>query len=246
MAVSGPHTQLRGSTASKHALEHLGHHMYRGRNYSYGRGPLTTSSDDAIQSMLQGHHHHPVFTVVREPLARFVSGFRPHDATLPLCSNGTAPCNSTLRQLIAHARHLAQGPRQWLATSEWAEWAHWLSQTYVLSATTRREGQPVRFSHVLRLETLQEGLADLAPALGVPAWCAGSLLGSEVHLKMVHARRRADANRTVYANALQQRAPETVCLVCRLYASDYSCFGYALPPACRPPACSVDDPMHWS
>ena len=121
----------------------------------------------------------------------------------------------------------------------WGEWAHWLSQTYFLSATTATPGERVHFSHVIRIEQLTAGLTELAAALGACPACSLRTL-PEVHKRLVHARTQADGNRTAYVEALLSRSPLAVCRVCRLYARDYACLGYPLPTPCASPECPLD------
>ena len=99
-AVLGPHAKLDMEEEARRVVRA---HGSTHRRYHFREGPLSISSLPPAEVL---------FTVVRDPLARFVSGFRPFDKELPLCDG--APCNATLRQLDEHARMLEEGPPHWL------------------------------------------------------------------------------------------------------------------------------------
>uniref|UniRef100_A0A7S2NS99 Uncharacterized protein n=1 Tax=Haptolina brevifila TaxID=156173 RepID=A0A7S2NS99_9EUKA len=195
-AVWGPHARLTSAEAAG-ASVHLG-----GRSYQFSEGPLSTSKELLAHGALREspahdatmHHHDATmpahdathhssaaddnevkplfFTVVRDPFARFISAFKPHETSLPLC-NGR-PCNATIRLLGEHAKLLERGPPAWLAhpAGGYGVWAHWLSQTYHLSGTGGMKGEtPIRFSHVLRIERLDEDLLELSRAVGATPGC---------------------------------------------------------------------------
>lgn len=227
-AVWGPHASLSQEPAPVRTV-HVGE-----REYSFETGPMSTSPLPPAEV---------IFTVVRDPLARFVSAFRPHDKGLPLC-DGRA-CNKTLRLLDDHARMLEHGPRHWLRQPEggYGSWAHWLSQTFFLSGTGGAQVQQrINFTHVLRLETLTEDLDELAKALGAQDGCRVELDAVSDARGLIHARRSGDSSHAIYVHELMTSAPQTVCRVCRIYQADYECLGYPLPNACQQTACLREPP----
>jgi hypothetical protein len=211
-------------------------------------GPSTASSDYNRVRRLPGSS---LFTIVRDPLTRFVSGWLPR-STMPLCEDGPRgvrvatwlgaskaqdtrrqnvsglvesgalfACPDVVRTMEAHAHNITVNPEAF--PFHRIGWIHWLSQTYFLAATDA-DGTSLHFDHVIRLEQFDDDLRGVLRSLGVQ-----DSLPSNVE------RRRHNANHMgtvgIYAAALR-RKPQTMCVICGILASDYECLGYEPPPEC--------------
>ena len=207
----GPHSPLSGDEGSVEVGGDL---------YDFQHGPISTNV--AVDEFSVR------WTIVRDPLERFVSGMIPH-GELPLCADGVA-CPDRVTELVEHARTLANASAfPWeMGGSE-----HWVSQAFFLSATDDA-GKLLQFDRVARLETLESDLGEIGAALGV-----------SFDAKSFVQRMREEANGVVcvnckagdeverYAEALMQQSSEDVCLVCGVLAHDYECLGYEQPAACK-------------
>ena len=72
------------------------------------------------------------------------------------CDGG--PCDDMVKKFTEHALRLAKKPAKF--PYEDGKSSHWLSQAYWLSATDR-EGQPLHFDFVARIEQLEGDLEQL-------------------------------------------------------------------------------------
>jgi len=228
--IAGPHHPLAPAAgivrvAANHSLH-------------YKAGPISASPGvaDAL------HSGTFAFTVVRDPMARFVASLISNGhGDLPLCKPGTddkvtqadelsvalvdglvepEPCNSTLRKLaeLANALHNGSFLRK-------PGYEHQLSQTYFMSATDDR-GARIQFDAVARLERYEDDMVDIATELNFPAvrdWQHGWLGGT--HIKNVHSQGHLGGTAR-YVEALRKHLPEIVCLVQQMFAQDYDCLGY--------------------
>ena len=185
--------------------------------YQFQHGPISTNvavDEFAVR-----------WTIVRDPLERFVSGTLPH-GEIPLCGGGTA-CPDHIAEMVEHARTLANASAfPWeMAGSE-----HWVSQAYFLSATDGA-GKSVQFDRVARLETLEEDLDEIGAALGV-SFDASSFQRLRAAADGLVCDNCKGGEVAQYAAALMQQPREDVCLVCGVLAHDYECLGYVQPAAC--------------
>ena len=123
------------------------------------RGPLGSPSS--------ARHATYAFTVVRDPVARFVSGFSDHSTTVhrPTYSGRTGgrltpSIRETVSRLAQHAARLASG-RFSVALVPPHATIHFLSQSYFLSGTDAY-GEPIQWDLIARLEDID---ADLRPVI---------------------------------------------------------------------------------
>ena len=198
-------------------------------------GPSTAHTDFAATATAAGAVS---FTVVREPLARFVSGWWPR-SDIPVCTSpagGRVPCERVLASMEAHVFNISVDGARW---PWWRQSpGHYLSQCYFLSATDAR-GKRVTFDHVVRLENFGADMRVVAAALGVGA----SEMEAELPSVATAPRRNGNANENkkstgvvaLYAEALQRRP--AFCTLCAVLERDYECLGYPRPAACA--ACAT-------
>lgn len=211
------------------------------------RGPLSTSLE--VQRVLEGGGL--AFTVVREPLARFVSGWRAWEP-LPLCaassergaadavaSKARVACPAVVAQLEAHARNLSRSrpPSAW---SQTFGYEHWLSQPYVLGATGR-DGRQIRLAAVARLENLDDDMRSIAAMAGAAspsAWAAAAAKPT----RALHAHPDGGEAVAAYSQALLARPAAACLLMCDVLAQEYDCLaplGYK-PAAVRCDQCAFN------
>ena len=188
--------------------------------YEFQHGPISTNV--AVEEFSVR------WTIVRDPLERFVSGMIPH-GELPLCADGAA-CPDRITELVEHARTLANASAfPWeMVGSE-----HWVSQAYFLSATDDT-GKLLRFDRVARLETLESDLGEIGAAFGVSFDSKSFVQRMRVADDGVVCENCKGGDEVQrYAEALMQQSSEDVCLVCGVLAHDYECLGYEQPAACK-------------
>lgn len=177
------------------------------------------------------------FAFVRHPLHRFLSGALP--LTVGLC-NGE-PCEADMRRLRAHARSLAREFRVRLSAPPHS--IHYRTQAYFLS-TTDASGEPTRWDFVGRLETFDADWRVVSRVLDRHKNASGAAAARAADA-VVHGGATTDAGvrlnaghdaptRAAFLRAVQQREPELLCDVCAVYAQDFVCLGYTLPPPCQP------------
>lgn len=207
------------------------------------RGPLSTSRE--VQRVLEAGGL--AFTVVREPLARFVSGWRAweplpmcnggseHDAAGPVASKAKVACPAVVAQLEAHAHNLSRSnpPSAW---SRNFGYEHWLSQPYVLGATGR-DGRRIHVAAVARLESLDDDMrALIAMAGGSTAPPSRSR-----PTRALHAHPDGGEAVAAYSRALLGRPAAACLLMCDVLAQEYDCLaplGYRRPTEARCDQCA--------
>merc|ERR1719247_3376358 len=97
------------------------------------------------------------------------------------------------------------------------------SQAYFLSATDL-EGEPYVWDRVLRLEEFGDALSQLEDMTGI-------------QMHMLTANPSGDRSlKKMYFDAVFSDL-ETLCSVCKVYAQDFECLGYAKPDRCSPEEC---------
>ena len=168
--------------------------------------------------------HSFVFAFVRDPLDRFVgTALAALQKPLNNCSNNWfhgRVCPHTLAMLRSLAASLL---RSWPhRPSSLPLPDHWLTQSYFLAATNA-DGEPLDVRFLGRLETFNADLAKLLRLLGHRAANASSL----EHINQSGAARKKKAVR-----ALVENDPGVMEAVCTIYAQDYECLGYPVPPVC--------------
>jgi hypothetical protein len=212
-------------------------------------GPSTASPD---YDRVRRQPGSTLFTIVRDPLTRFVSGWLPR-TTMPLCENSTQgvrvatwlgqsktndlrrlnlsdlvgrgalfACPQIVRAIEAHAHNISADAASF--PFQRIGWIHWLSQAYFLAATDAA-GQPLPFEHVVRLERFEDDFQGVLAAFGIQGGLPSAV-----------ADRRHNSNHLgtvdIYAAALRSK-PQTICVLCAILAIDYDCLGYEPPPECR-------------
>eukprot|EP00316_Scyphosphaera_apsteinii_P021020 CAMPEP_0119298254 /NCGR_PEP_ID=MMETSP1333-20130426/462_1 /TAXON_ID=418940 /ORGANISM="Scyphosphaera apsteinii, Strain RCC1455" /LENGTH=345 /DNA_ID=CAMNT_0007299311 /DNA_START=184 /DNA_END=1221 /DNA_ORIENTATION=+ len=225
--VIGPHavrTQCHWPTLSKVWPSLFKVRSDDGFNITFPKGPVS-SSLGVSSKIKQGATI--VFTVVRDPLSRFVSSLRPHNP-LPLCNK--APCNSTLADLSKLADLLLANPLQEITRFEGE---HRISQTFFLSATDA-SGCRLHYTHIARVETLADDLVSIFSSLG-----AKNITSMEINAwrHKNEATVNGKGGSPYYVNALLAKHANVVCNVCVIYARDYTCLGYPWPAACNSTQC---------
>eukprot|EP00316_Scyphosphaera_apsteinii_P002058 CAMPEP_0119301396 /NCGR_PEP_ID=MMETSP1333-20130426/3187_1 /TAXON_ID=418940 /ORGANISM="Scyphosphaera apsteinii, Strain RCC1455" /LENGTH=296 /DNA_ID=CAMNT_0007303463 /DNA_START=277 /DNA_END=1164 /DNA_ORIENTATION=+ len=172
-----------------------------GFNVTFPKGPVS-SSLGVSSKIKQGATI--VFTVVRDPLSRFVSSLRPHKP-FPLCNE--APCNSTLAELAKLAESLLANPLHEITRGEGE---HRISQTFFLSATDA-SGCRLHYTHIARVETLAEDLVSIFSSLG-------TINITSMKINAWRHYNEATVNGTggsqYYVNVLLAKHANVVCNVC--------------------------------
>lgn len=156
------------------------------------------------------------FTVVRDPLRRFLAGVREHGAWGRNLSRN-------LRDVRAKARGMLRAyPRGLASSAQVGAWGSNADQTqsYLLSGTDA-DGRPLRFDFIGRYEQLSASWRELGLRLGMP-WVPPLVVNNTSG-----PRRFKDK---LLAAVLDD--VEILCCVCWIYLQDYACFGYDLPPPC--------------
>jgi len=184
--------------------------------YKFTYGPFST--DEVTSQFLARVPKPMVFTIVRDPVTRFVSAMRPH-SVLPQCAGGN---KGMCPEFVAEMRHLLHimrdnGGQKFieLLSQSSADLIHQVPQTYFLS-TTDATGARLRFDRVYRMEDMLGGAA------------AADLGDVDVgDAKNIHAGAMDD----VYV-AFVRNDPELAPMLCEVYAADFECLGYAKPPLC--------------
>ena len=195
------------------------------------------------------------FTVVRNPLTRFVSAWSPR-TSLPLCKReglGGAAVRvmerskqqdvkrrDELRKKVTELGDLIACPDAVRSLEAHAHnlsgskrfpyrrvgWIHFLSQAYFLSATDAR-GRPLRFDHVARMESFDADMRSIARSLGAPRHLS---LGHGSEAGSARTNSNHDGAVDLYVQAL--KASSSMCHVCNILGHDYECLGYARPRVC--------------
>jgi len=166
------------------------------------------------------------FTVVRDPIARFLSGYQPHKrwTNAHICQHHV--CESTMAELRSHSAMLLNYFPTSLAVRPnkfERKIPHWLTQSYFLGATDGA-GNPIQFQAVFKLEdgNIFENIS--------------SLLTYVSHSRIINRGGSTEIKKWFLedvANDIQ-----IICNLCRIYAQDFVCLGYPLPKICQGEQCS--------
>ena len=198
------------------------------------------------------------FAFVRDPLDRFLSTFRPRavrtlpggaskDPFLRYDPHGSwqhchaSECRAEVSDLKIIAANLERLMRVWvgggasarcrtrastpefvMASSYRGMLTHALTQMYFLSGTDAA-GSPLRLDFVGKLESFASDWAQ------VSARISGSGPAAVLQTRGEHRNRGGEH---AALRAAVEREPAIVCPLCRIYAQDYECLGYAKPAAC--------------
>ena len=184
------------------------------------------------------------FAFVRNPLDRFLSTFRPppstrshpsdwardydphgswQDCSIPLGKrNASATCRGHIADLKSIAGHLEDNLRKWASGATGVQrhglLTHALTQMYFLSGTDAH-GTPLALDYIGRLESFAEDWEYVARKIGA----------THFYSKPTQMN---DGSVPQWLREAVESEPAIVCPLCRIYAQDYACFGYDLPPAC--------------
>jgi len=156
---------------------------------------------------------------VRSPLDRFVASIYEH-GNFWTCYNKDewVPCGSTLLDAKKMARRLAQEfPHEYRSCEH-------PTQAYFLSATDVR-GEPYAWDLVQRLEEFDEGITKLESLSGINLTTVTENTSGNQRVKQK------------YFEAIFNDL-EILCSVCKVFAQDFECLGYAKPQQCTPESCS--------
>jgi len=155
-----------------------------------------------------------MFAAVRNPLDRFISSVKEHKE-FSTCDGQACEEDVQLGRSTA-ARLLAEFPYSWSSCEH-------ATQSYLLSGTDMY-GKPMIFQRIIRLESLEEGLHDI-----------GSML-DQTFVMQHHNSKAAEAKQLLYDAVFSD--PKTLCAICKVYAQDFECFGYAMPENCTEERCA--------
>jgi len=176
------------------------------------------------------------FVVVREPLARFVSGYQTvrsrlllkhgyfHDessTSITLTSEVNRFVSFTKRILThgAHAQHVHDFEESGLVTvpGSGCIWYHTLSQMWFI------EMYPLPINFILHLETLEADLKLLKKLLPIKMQSTSSL--PKMNSKGGYKAPPGELD----LNTLKKKAPATMLLILHYLRQDYACLNYSLP-----------------
>jgi hypothetical protein len=151
----------------------------------------------------------------RNPLERFMAGIHEHDQW-PSCDG--EPCPEAVEQAKSVAKQLLLNfPHRYRSCPL-------PTQSYFLSATDK-QGQPVDWSLVMRLEEFASELATLR-----------NLTGLDIPNLIVQMSSGSRSMKQKYFDAIYSDLA-TVCAVCKVYAQDFACLGYERPGNCTQTKC---------
>jgi hypothetical protein len=153
---------------------------------------------------------------VRNPLDRFLASVYEH-GEWESCNGGV--CDSMVSKARSVAKKLASD-----FPHEWPSCEH-PSQAYFLSATDAK-GKVQSWDLVARLEEFQSGLHKLRDLSGISLEEQDQNASGDKRLKQMYF----DA---VFSDT------ETLCSICKVYAQDFECLGYAMPDRCTHEHCSA-------
>lgn len=153
---------------------------------------------------------------VRNPLDRFLASVYEH-GEWGSCAGEV--CDWMVSKAQSVAKRLAHRfPHKWPSCEH-------PSQAYFLSATDVN-GKAQSWDIVSRLEELKSGLDKLRGLSGITLEEEEQNTSGDKRLKQM------------YFNAVFSDA-ETLCSICKVYAQDFECLGYAMPDTCTQERCSV-------
>ena len=167
-----------------------------------------------------------IFTYVRDPVSRFLSGIQPHIKWSKADICGNEPCAKAKQIILKHVdRNLKSFHVSIGRLDVGRRLPHWLTQSYFLSATDAK-GTPLLFDDVRRVEDS----AGRGGALHLPVRIAGSKVSARIPIAKRNAGGSEDVKRVLRTWALRQT--EIMCPFCRVYAQDFVCLGYEVPSVC--------------
>jgi hypothetical protein len=155
-----------------------------------------------------------MFAAVRNPLKRFISSIKEHQE-FRIC-DGHACAEDIQLGMAKAARLLSEFPYLWNSCEH-------ATQSYLLSGTDI-EGNPMSFQRIIRLEELDEGLHEIE-----------SMLDQTFDMDHRNSKDR-EAKKLLYDAVFSDLA--TLCAICKVYAQDFECFGYAMPDNCTEEQCA--------
>mmetsp|Transcript_75375 Transcript_75375/g.143473 ORF Transcript_75375/g.143473 Transcript_75375/m.143473 type:complete len:450 (+) Transcript_75375:96-1445(+) len=176
----------------------------------------TTFHQDAVHGNIKA-------ALVRSPLDRFLASVNEHGEWDTCTVDGTAdqPCDHMVESAKAMAMKLEQDfPHKYRSCEH-------PSQAYFLSATDVH-GEPYRWDVVMRLENFDDVVQQ------VSGWIGIELSHREDNTSGDQEKKQK------YFDAIFSDL-RTLCSVCKVYAQDFECFGYAKPDQCTPYQCSTVD-----
>ena len=172
------------------------------------------------------------FTYVRNPVARFISGIHPHGKwkVSDICND--IPCDHVQKEILDHAERYLDNDR--LPTSVGIvkdkvgrRLPHWL--TIIFLSATHASGTPVAYGDVYKLEDMSGKDDTPLPPL---------VLGDGTRQHRARPKSNADnvgGSRNVkrLIKAWIESESRIMCPLCRVYAQDFVCLGYDIPPICK-------------
>ena len=194
------------------------------------------------------------FALVRDPVARFLSALSNHGG-LGACwrpegsraYHQKGPCPDVLGQLVGTLRRLAHEPcctggrlgakgRCELHLLPPHASIHWQTQSYFLSSTDAA-GAPFRWDMLARMETVGTTDDALQPAL--ERILAATGVRGNSSLPHENSKQKKGVSSAEHADVLRRlrNHSEAMCDLCAVYGQDFTCLGYAFPPACRREEC---------
>ena len=182
---------------------------------------------------------------MRDPVDRFVgTALAALSGPINNCSRNWyfgRVCPHTLPMMRELASKLLHGFPQQQSTLPLPD--HWFTQAYFLSATDFH-GTPLRYSLLGKLETMRDDMQLLLGMLGEGAagdgggggrGCGGGggSSGAATNLsRLEHINQSGAGWKKKQVKALVEKDAEIMAAVCTIYAQDFACFDYPLPPIC--------------
>jgi hypothetical protein len=190
-------------------------------------GPHDTKTQCEPPNLLAQCEKHTTFDIdaeeanvraafVRNPLDRFLASVYEH-GKWESCSGDV--CDWMVSKARSVAKRLAKDyPHAWPSCEH-------PSQTYFLSATDSN-GKAQSWDLVARLEEFQSGLDKLREMSGIALKEQEQNTSGDRRLKQMYFE-------AIFSDT------ETLCSICKVYAQDFECLGYAKPDKCTPEHCSA-------
>lgn len=212
-----PSVWKSGSTSFNMMLKHTSTD-FQAEHSVNGKSPLCDGSFELEQcdkhSSFDSFAAEVTFAVVRNPLDRFISSIKEHQE-FTICNGEACEADVQLGMTKA-ARLLAEFPYLWNSCEH-------ATQSYLLSGTDIN-GNPMNYRTIIRLEQLEDGLREI-----------GSELDQTLELTHRNSKDK-DAKQILYDAVFSDLM--TLCAICKVYAQDFECFGYALPERCTEEQCA--------
>ena len=185
---------------------------------------LQASSSNRI--VVQKKEASETATLTNSVRTHFAAGYDPHGSWSG-CTERT--CSGEIMGLRHVAKHLEYELRAWASGSlgpdrrpQHGLLTHALSQMYFLSGTDAT-GNMLRLDFVGRLETFRADWAAVEQHIGP----------SRLHERVSTSDRKNVGSLDASIREAVERDPEIMCPVCRIYAQDFQCLGYAMPAICE-------------